>query len=370
MTTAEKNARRFIKAYENNPSPVQLAKKFDVSRSTIYRWIDKYCSPQPLSFANPEYRELFYSGKRNKQTVEIFRATGLGIKSPFEEKIDAISKLTDKYSLTILCEALGVAKASYYRATREKPETSYDIKRRELLPIITKIFNESNQNLGATKIAVILQAKGYSVSKKLVADIMHKNGMFSLRAGSKKLYEQGQARKKNILQREFTTSRPNEVWVSDVTEFLFNNFKYYFCVVLDLYSRKVVAYHISLRNSTQLTNKAFNKAYKTRNPVEPLMIHTDRGSNFVSKSYNKNLKNCGVEHSYSAPHVPYDNSVCEAFFKTLKQEEIYRKDYTSEKRMYDSIEKYINYYNSKRPHIYLHYKTPDAFEKVNEKCPK
>ena len=96
---------------------------------------------------------------------------------------------------------------------------------------------------------------GYRISKNTVADIMHENDWFSVRGGAKKKYLKLQERKRNLLNQQFNVSRPNEVWVGDVTQFLYNDRKYYICVILDLYARKVVGYRVSPSNSTQLTKE-------------------------------------------------------------------------------------------------------------------
>ena len=92
-------------------------------------------------------------------------------------------------------------------------------------------------------------------------------------------------RKENILRQQFTTSRPNEVWVSDVTYYTYNQRRYYICVIIDLYARKVVAWKISKKNSTQLTRKTFMNAYASREITNSLLFHSDQGGNFVSKTF-------------------------------------------------------------------------------------
>ena len=144
--------------------------------------------------------------------------------------------------------------------------TTYEEKKRELTPIIEKIFLDNNQIYGASKIHAILKDRGYIVSQNTVADIMHKNGWFCIGNGAKKLYYMNLERKQNLLNQQFTVSRPNEVWVSDVTYFKYSNTVYYICVVLDLFARKVVGYRIALSNSTQLTKGTFLTAYKERQP--------------------------------------------------------------------------------------------------------
>ena len=147
---------------------------------------------------------------------------------------------------------------------------------------------------------------------------MYENGWFSIRSSVKTLYLQQQKRRENLINRQFSTSRLNEVWVSDVTYFHFHNKTYYICAVLDLYSRKAIAYRISLKNSTQLTKGTFRQAYENRKPENNLLFHTDRGSNYRSNTFCSYLKSLGVTQSFSRAHVPYDNSVMESFFSFIQ----------------------------------------------------
>lgn len=165
------------------------------------------------------------------------------VKAPLHERYAVIKDLSDKYSVTLLCETLQVAKGSYYNhiLRNANENTSFARKKKEITPIIEEIFHESNQIFGASKINAILRSRGYKVADKTVAAIMHENGWFSIRGGAKKLYEMSKQRKENILSQNFVATEPNQVWVSDVTYFSFKNVRYYICVVLDLYARKVIA---------------------------------------------------------------------------------------------------------------------------------
>lgn len=199
--------------------------------------------------------------------------------------------------------------------------------------------------------------------QKTVADIMHQNGWFSIRPSSKKMYLQAEERKRNILNQQFQVSQPNEVWVSDVTYFRYNNKMYYICVILDLYARKVVAHRISDKNSTQLSKGTFKKAFESRQPTR-LLFHSDRGANYTAKTFMTYLKNLDVKQSFSNPGVPYDNSVMESFFKSLKSEKLYRTELHSTREFQKAVDDYICFYNSKRPHYVLSNRTPDAYEAV------
>ncbi len=129
---------------------------------------------------------------------------------------------------------------------------------------------------------------------------------------------------KNHLNQEFTATRPNEIWVSDVACLRYKEKGFYICAILDLYSRAVAGFHISHKNSTQLTKGTFKQAYENCNPESSLLFHTDRGANYRSKTFCSYLKSLGVNQSFSRPHVPYGNSVMESFFSSLKREELYK----------------------------------------------
>lgn len=137
---------------------------------------------------------------------------------------------------------------------------------------------------------------------------------------------------------------------------------FYTCVIIDLFSRMVVAYGISKKNSTQLVSATFRKAYTERTPKDGLVFHSDRGVQYASHSFQKLLSEHNVTQSFSASGKPHDNAVEEAFFASLKREAIYRHDYTSEKAFCNGVEKYIDFYNCRRPHFTLNYKTPAQFE--------
>ena len=141
-----------------------------------------------------------------------------------------------------------------------------------MAPIIGQIFHENNEIFGSSKIYAILKDRGYAISESTVAKIMHQNGLFSIRTCAKTLYKQQLERKTNILQQQFHVSRPNEVWVSDVTYFSIFNRMYYICVIIDLYARKVIAHKISKHNSTQLTKATAKTAYELRKPTDTLIV--------------------------------------------------------------------------------------------------
>ena len=136
----------------------------------------------------------------------------------------------------------------------------------------------------------------------------------------------------------------------------------YLCIILDLFSRRIVDYRVSRNASTNLVTSTFRAAFRERGNPADLTFHSDRGKQYTSAAFTTLLQKCGVKQSFSATARPHDNAVAEAFFASFKREEAYRREYTSEQSFRKSVEQYIQFYNGVRPHRTLRYKTPQAFE--------
>lgn len=363
---AKEKQQAIVKRYLNGETVIQLAKELNIARSTIYLWIRREQISSSKKIQLRDFSRLKRQYERSQKIIQILQTASCTASSPLRERLDAIVLMSKDYNVHTLCEALKVAKGTYYNHIfrNKKENTVYAKHKAELKPLIEEIFHKSRETYGATKITVILKERGYSASEKTVANIMHENNMFSVRSSAKTLYLQNQKRRKNLLNRNFSASRPNAVWISDTTEFCYNNKRYHICVILDLYSRKVLAHHISLKNSTQLTKRTFKAAYETRKPESGLLFHSDNAGNYTSKTFMTYLRQRGVIQSFSQKKTPIDNAVNEAFFNNLKPEELWRTNYHSERELFSSINQYIKTYNSERPHSFLRYMTPDKFEEL------
>lgn len=362
----QEQKQELVNRYLSSESVKSITADTGVARSTLYSWISAYKNAD--STIAPTLREFKEYQRKNKyltEIINILQTSPCSAQAPLREKLSAIEELSSDYHVHTLCKALKVSKGTYYNHIfRNKRENSqYNLKCEELKPVIQDIFDGNHQILGASKITPILRERGYKVSEKTVTRLMRELGLYSIRCSSKRVYKQEQKKKReNILNQNFTADAPNKIWVSDVTQFTLNNFRFYICAVIDIFSRKVVSYHISKKNSTQLVKTAFKKAYAARCPIDNLLFHTDNGSNYISGAFMKYLKELGVTQSFSRTHIPYDNSVCESFFNSLKREELYRYKYPTIAEFQRSVAKYIDFYNSERPHSTLKYKTPDKYE--------
>lgn len=358
---------RTVLSYLGGKTISELANENKISRSTIYIWIKEAQANEDVK-PNPVNLRTFHDIKirchRLEISIEILKSAPCCASAPLRERLEAIQEMSNTYNVNTLCDALNVAKGTYYNHIKrnKKENTLHAQKLKELTPIIEVIFHSSKQTYGAARVHAVLKERGYKVSEATVAKVMHENGWYSVRGGAKKLHEASKKRKENILNQEFMVSAPNEVWVSDVTEYEFKNIKYYICVVLDLYARKIISHTIGLNNSTQLTKRALKAAYYERMPKSGLVLHTDQGTNYTSAAYQKCAKSLNITQSFSRAKNPYDNSVMESFFKTLKEEELYRKDYRSERELKQSIARYIHFYNTERLHSTNFYRSPDKYE--------
>ena len=355
-----------VNRYLNGEPISKITRDINISRTTVYAWIKQHNNSfNKAKVPNFRYlHDLEQKCERQQKIIEILKRSPYTPSAPLSKKYEVIKALSTEYNVNTLCEALDVAKGSYYNhlLRNKNGNTKTARKQSEMTPIIEQIFHENHEVFGSSKIYAILKDRGYAISESAVAKIMHQNGLFSIRACAKTLYKQQLERKNNILQQQFHVSRPNEVWVSDVTYFSVFNRMYYICVIIDLYARKVIAHKISKHNSTQLTKATVKTAYELRKPTENLLFHSDQGSNYTSTEFRKYLKSINITQSFSNPGMPYDNSVMESFFGSFKREALYRYRFKTEKEFFQTIDTYMTFYNEKRPHSILMNQTPAKFE--------
>ena len=354
-------------AYENGTPATIICAQFNIPRSTFYAWIkhrENALNQKQSQLSLRNFEILKRRISRLETIIEILQSIDCNANSPLEVKLCTLEKLYGKYSVHIICEALQVARGTFYNhILRNKRENTWYAKRKEDLRIkIQQIYDDSRQIYGAGKITAVLKDNGESVSEHMVRLLMRDMGLISIRDGAKDFYDKEKMRHKNYLNQQFNVSRPNEVWVSDVTYFRLHEKNYYICVVLDLYARRIVAYNIGKNNSTHLVRSTVKIAYETRQPTLPLLFHSDRGGPYRSKTMYDYLQKINVKQSFSRAYVPYDNSVVESFFSSLKREELYRTKYRSENEFRTAVDNYITFYNLKRPHAKNQYKTPETKE--------
>jgi len=169
----------------------------------------------------------------------------------------------------------------------------------------------------------------------------------------------------DLLEQDFTATAPNQKWVSDISYIWTDEGWLYLAVVMDLYSRAIVGWSMNRRMTQQLVCDALTMALFRRHFPKGTIIHSDRGSQYCSKRYQRLIKNNGLRCSMGRKANCYDNAAMESFFHTLKVELVHRERYDTRRMATSRIFEYIEtYYNRQRKHSAIGYKIPIQFEQA------
>jgi len=264
-----------------------------------------------------------------------------------------------------MCKILDVSRSDYY-AYINRSKSRATRKNEKLLEVIKEKFKISRKLYGSPRLTIALQKKGHKCSKNRVARLMRENG---IRAKTVKKYKATtNSRHKlpvadNLLNQEFEVSSPNKKWTGDITYIWTRQGWLYLAVVLDLYSRGIVGWHIDKFMTKELVINAFRKASENREMNDDILFHSDQGIQYASNEFVNLLYRKGVKQSMSRKGNCYDNAVTESFFHTLKTELTNFIYYFTRDDAKKSIFEYIEvFYNRKRLHSYLDYDSPEIFE--------
>ena len=270
-----------------------------------------------------------------------------------------------EFPVGLLCDVVGVSRSAYY-AWCKGSASQRQIANDRLLAEIRSIHAEHQERYGSPRIRAELAERGLPAGKHRVARLMRENG---LQARPRRRFRRTTDSRhrlpvaRNVLQRCFDASRPNEAWVGDITYIWTNEGWAYLAVIIDLFSRRVVGWAIRKSLALDLAMAALQRALTRRRPLPGLVHHTDRGCQYASRAYRRLLKRHGIECSMSAAGDCYDNAVAESFFATLKKELVHGCAFQTRTEAYDAVSDYIeNYYNAKRRHSAAGNQSPIAFE--------
>jgi putative transposase len=273
-----------------------------------------------------------------------------------------------------MCRVLGVSSSGYYKSrqtvTSERAERTRRIQRD-----VQKVHDESEQVYGSYKIARQMQNDDSleSACRNTVAKAMKELGLKSkVSKGFTPTTTQSDPSKKaadNLLKQNFKATAPNRKWVTDITYLRVTGGWVYLAVVLDLFSRKVVGWSLSDSLATPLVSEALRRAVESRRPdTRRLLHHSDRGCQYTSDEYQQALQTMNITCSMSRTGCCYDNAVMERFFWSLKHEWTNFKDFADIHQARLSVFQYIEtFYNSRRLHQTLGYKSPNQFEELHKK---
>jgi putative transposase len=265
-------------------------------------------------------------------------------------------------SILHLCDLHGVSRSWYYEQSNHSEHIVQEIALRDQIEDIILEF----PGYGYRRVTHALARQGWPINHKRVLRIMQEE---SLLCHLKKKFVvtttnscHGFPVYPNVLAGA-TLSAPDQAWVADFTYIRLRSAFVYLACLLDAFSRRCVGWHLSRDMTTQLTRSALHQAIVERQPKPGLIHHSDRGVQYASREYVEQLQEIGAQISMSAVGNPYDNAKAESFFKTLKQEEVYLKEYDSFTDAEQNLTVFIEQvYNEKRLHSSLGYVPPAEFE--------
>jgi transposase InsO family protein len=264
-----------------------------------------------------------------------------------------------------MCRVLDVSRSGYYRWWRQA-ETKRESEEKALLDRIKEIYKRSRGTYGSPRITAELKAEGIECSKNRVARIMRKNGIIAktkrkFRITTRSKHSRPVA--ENIVKQEFVANGPNKLWTSDITYIWTKEGWLYLAIILDVFSRGIVGWSLSVRLTTELVLVAFNRALKRRQVTPGMIFHSDRGSQYASEKIQEALQELGIRQSMSGSGNCYDNAITESAFHTIKTELIYFNHYETRQEAAGSIFEYIEvFYNRQRRHSSLNNNSPFDFE--------
>ncbi len=276
-----------------------------------------------------------------------------------------IEECRDQFSVTRMCRQLGVSRTGYCQwRTRAPSERS--MANAALDARVAAMHAGSQRSYGRPRIVRGLREQGIQVSHERVRNRLKRQDLRPVykrpyRVTTDSVHDKPIA--PNVLDRRFDGWRVNQAWVADITYIATGEGWLYLAVIMDLASRRIVGWSMSERIKADLVCQALKSAYWRRKPSAGLIMHSDRGSQYASDTHRQLIKDYGMIQSMSRRANCWDNAAMESFFKTLKVERTHRLRYdTRAIAKLDIVDWIEGFYNHRRMHSSIGYKTPAAAE--------
>ena len=272
---------------------------------------------------------------------------GFGERATPGEKAQVVQKLRLKYSLSILLEIAQLPRATFYYHVKKMHRTD---KYADVKTEIAAIYHENKGRYGYRRITMVLRSRGILLNHKTVQRLMKELGLVCRVRIKKYRSYKGEVGKiaPNLLNRDFRAEKPNQKWVTDVTEFSLYGQKLYLSPILDLHNGYLVSYTISERPVLNMVTTMLEKAYETIPDGTDLILHSDQGWQYQHKAYQRMLRKKGIRQSMSRKGNCLDNAVMENFFGLLKSELLYLQEFESMEHFKRELLDYLDYYNNRR----------------------
>ena len=274
-----------------------------------------------------------------------------------------------EFKVSVMCRALEVSRSGYYEWIK-RPPSPHAQEDKELSERIVEHFEANRGVYGTRRLKDCLAEEGKQVSRRRIGRLMVEQ---DLEVKTKRKFKpttdsnHGQEVAPNVLERQFDVDQPDTAYVGDITYIWTAEGWLYLAVVIDLFSRAVVGWSMSRWLKADLVNNALQMALDQRQPLSGLIMHTDRGSQYVADSYLRILHRYDIQPSMSRKGDCWDNAVAESFFHTLKTECVYLEDFETREQAQQAVFHYIEvFYNRQRRHSANGNLAPLVYEQVQK----
>jgi putative transposase len=364
--------RRVLDLIDAGRKVADVARDLEISTQTIYNWRRQHRIDQGLEagLSSGERAELLTARRRIAQLeteLKIARRAAELLKDvkPPKVRYAAIKVMAaEKLPIQSACRILDVSESGFY-AWRTRPPSERAIRHAWLTDLVTEIHGASRQTYGAIRVhAELTLGRGIDVGHNQVALVMRRAGLQGLVGRRKRpRIERPDAIALDLVDRSFGRVARDQLWVTDITEHPTREGRLYCCVVLDVFSRRVVGWSIDASPTAGLVTNALGMAISSRNPDQGTLIHSDQGTQFTSWAFTYRAKASGLVPSMGSIGDCYDNAMIEAFWSRMQVELLDRKRWRTRIELANAIFEYLEvFHNRQRRHSALQMLTPIEFE--------